>query len=321
METNLNLKFENYEEFKNFLKNNIGNYLPEDYMKYHVVDVVNLPKTQYDANEEAICFYDIRVIFDESKAGTPVISLKHLYETYKRHSFKHIVEGLKLMVLKNDECTDDKFILNKDNIISCICVAKDNKDMLSNCPHRNIFDLAIYYMGKQTNKEIDNREFSMGFLITNSHMEKFNTTEEELFNLSQQNNLNNYKIMSFYDAFIKHDEDDLIKNSIVYKLLGENFLKKINLVTSTMSVGGASIMANFDILKKISDKINDDFYIVPVTSGEFCTLPFSETKNIEIIKGTARMFREMLSSLPTDKLSNNIYRYNRKENNIFLYKD
>lgn len=319
METNL--KFENYEEFKNFLKNNIGNYLPEDYMKFHIIKVVKMPTSQLNSREEGLSFGDIRAIFDKSKAVAPTISIKHLYDIYKRHGFNQIVESLKCMLTEHDGFTSNSFIANEDNVIGCLCVTKDNKDMLDNVPHRNFFDLSLYYVGKQNNQiNIDeDKILNAGFLITNNHLEKFNISEQELFELSKRNIMNNYISSCFYNTFIKFGNEDLLKDSIVYRIFGETFLKKTYLLTSRNNLSGATVMTNFDILKSLSNEIDDDFYIVPVSEDAVFIYPFSETKNRDLIKGAATMFRDMTDEISDKKLTDSIYRYNRNENNIYIY--
>ena len=314
MKTNFNIKFSNYGEFRNFLLKELGEFLPKEYMENHIIRPVTIPTEQYGTGE-GICFMDVRGLFDKQKVTCPTLPIKHLYDMYKRDGFIHVVDGI-LHLIDNTSNQDDmdEFELSEETVVSSICSIKNNKELLSKVPHRKIFDFAIYYMGKFKD---GNGKYSTGFLITNEHLNKFNTTEDELFKYSMKGGKNNYRLVSFYNV-IKDEDCD---GSYMIALLGKKFLKNVYIVTSNYNIGGGSLMANINVLNEISQKMDDDFYIVPTTENEFVIFPYSIHKNKTLILNLKNMFRDMVNSNGKEELENNLYLYKRSENNIFIYAD
>lgn len=314
METNFNIKFSNYGEFRNFLLKELEDFLPRDYMEHHVIRSTTIPSEQYSGGE-GICFMDVRGVFDKDKAICPTLPIKHLYEIYKRSGFSHVVYGiLNLISSTSNEVNDiSNFELSEETVITNICSIEDNKDMLKNIPHRKIFNLAIYYMGKF--KDDDESSFSTGFLITNQELDRFNITEQELFKYAMANGKNNYRLISFYNAV----KDIPHENNYFCSLLGKKFIKNTYIVTNNFSMGGGSLIANFSVLKEIGDEIDDDFYIVPNTENEFIVFPYSTHKNKMLIQNLKNIFRNAVNTSSRVKLKDDLYLYKRSENNIFIY--
>ena len=315
METKVEFKFNNYDEFRSFIKSEISNILPRKYMKNRVVKFT----TNYIKSEgklECISFIDARGIFDETKTQVPTLAIKHLYIMYQRKGFNSVIENIKSAL--DDVSYDASDFENiKDSIIYEVCKTEGNEEFLKNVPHREIFDLSLYYNVILSDKKSDSGNVVSGCLLDYKYMNHLGKTEPELFDIATENCYKTKKIIPIFDSLIDNIISDYdIEKKIFYKA----YLSNVYVVTSKLGIDGLALMTNLKVLKELSEEVEDDFFIMPLDTQVFSIYPYSTSKNKEFLNGL-RKFLIKLSEISKESQINSLYLYKRSENNIFKYND
>lgn len=313
MKTKVEFKFNNYDEFRNFIKSEISNILPREYMKNRVVKFTKF-NMKSEGELECITFYDARIVFDETKNQVPTLPIKHLYTMYQKKGFDYVIENIKSVL---DNLSDDKtnFESIKDSIVYELCKTEGNEEFLKNVPHREIFDLSLYYNVMLSSDKSNDGSIISGCLLDNKYMENLGKTEAELFDIATKNSYKNKKIIPIFDTII----DSLISNDeFEKKIFYKAILSDVYIITSKMIIDGLALMTNPILLKELSQEINDDFFIMPLGIHDFVIYPYSMTKNIEILN-ELRNFLVSIGEISKESQIDGLYLYKRSENNIFKY--
>lgn len=315
METKVEFKFNNYNEFRNFIKSEISNILPREYMKNRVIKFSTI-HMKSEGELECISFIDARGIFDETKTQAPTLPIKHLYEMYKRKGFSIVIDSLKRVLtdVSNNLVTYENI---KDSIVYEICKTEGNEEFLKNVPHREIFDLSLYYNVILSDKKSDDGSLISGCLLDYKYMNNLGKTEAELFDIATENCYKNKKIIPIFDTIIENlISDDDITKKIFYKA----YLSNVYVVTSKLGVDGLALMTNPKVLKELSEEVEDDFYIIPLGTQDFAIYPYSISKNLEFLNGLKK-FLTKIGKIKNKSQIDGLYLYKRSENNIFKYNE
>ena len=134
----VNFKFNNYEEFREFILNELPNFMPKEYMRSRVMisDTIKIN----GRDREIISF--VRPINVEE--NIMAIAIKDLFHIYTKSDFNTMLNKIKNMANFTNENN-----MNKESIMSKvmfnICKKYDCKFDLNNRPYREVYDLIIYY--------------------------------------------------------------------------------------------------------------------------------------------------------------------------------
>ena len=225
----------------------------------------------------------------------------------------------------------------KDGLCFKLICAKKNKELLASVPYRRFHDLAIvfYYTvneapfyGKAT------------ILVRNSHMEKWKTNVDELWEIALKNTPVLYPaaITSMADV-MKEILTEGLKEDIAGARMGENeelfeekwieeLIDQMNadirkdripmyVLTNRKKLYGAACMLYPDILKKFSEKAGKDFYILPSSVHEVILVPADSGTDQESL-------REIVTDInrtqvaEEEVLADSVYFYSRSMDKILL---
>ena len=146
----------------------------------------------------------------------------------------------------------------------------DNND---NIIHSNKMDLTLIYIVTELS---DDRKYIMSYSITKEDLEKYNKTEDEIFQIAKQNieydrhrrvrTLKEdsiakemlYPLMNFPEGVALQSANALIEDSSQYY---DNILT----ITNKYNVYGSSYMFDFNLLREIKSRMNSNFYIIPMS--------------------------------------------------------
>lgn len=173
------------------------------------------------------------------------------------------------------------------NIKVIVVNRKRNKELIKNCPHRNVVDLAAIY-------KIDADEILGGY-VTKEVQHYLGVDEKDLFFFAKKNFLEKkpFKILDLEDIEnMKHltsEENDVAK-AILFK----------------------------SVLDEMAASMNDDIYIIPIDP---CDLLFVDSKcwkgkEWRLLKNLKESNEHILNE--ADFLSDNIYHYNREKRKLTL---
>ena len=134
----------NYEMFKGIVESELSNFLGEEYKDMKVV-----VQPTYKVNEikDAVTLLDTNT--NVTKSISPTLYLEEMYTLYK--SWENLPKVMKViadridkgMVIAPELLMKVDFDNAKDKIIWQIINADQNKELLADCPHRKINDLAV----------------------------------------------------------------------------------------------------------------------------------------------------------------------------------
>ncbi|MCR5481734.1 MAG: DUF5688 family protein [Clostridia bacterium] len=260
-----------YEEFKERIKNEILDYLPEFAEEGEVrIGIVNKVNQKLEALQ----------IFpggEKSNTISPNVYLEHVYDRYKKCSDMEetlektaeiIREGFKNV--KNLGPAD--FKMDPDSIVFMLMNRAKNEEYLRRIPHRDVLDLALVYR----------MIFSTGSnglvsaVIGKAQMEELGLNEEELYNLALKNSK---KIFPEKMRRVGEMLADMLNLGAARPGLpgSDNFDEEMKMplyvLSNSAGINGASAMLYEEVLEKCVSEIGDNVYILPSSIHEVLLLP------------------------------------------------
>lgn len=320
------MKINSFEEFKDYMKENIKNYMPEDYAD-SIVDIQQVTKN----NNLILNGLTIR---NEGQEMVPTIYLEGYYEEYRQgRELDSILNKisevyLNAEIMKQPFQFDDikEFNKIKDRIICKVVGVEANKERLQEMPHRIENDIALEY-----HILISNDNGNIGTVkITNEMCQMHGTNEEELHNISLCNTER-----LFPQTFRKME--DVIKDIMMREMfenpeLMTNDEKKMldgmfasaNTDNSSMyvlsneeGVDGAAVLFYPGIREEIAAKLGSDYFVLPSSLHETLIVP---NDGLMSPKELREMVKEVNATqvAPEERLTDNVYFYNRKTKELTI---
>ena len=286
----------NYEEFIEYVKNAVDEACAGE----HKVQIRKVVKNNG-------CEYRAVMIIREDEHAVPTIYLEEFYDKYQMGvSLDVIVSEIIDRDIRFSGTLDlpieEIFMFDKirDRIRCRIVNAETNSEILPEIPHRIEQDLAIeYYI------LVDSSKYGVSTaLIYNDNIERWNVTEEELFEIALQNMKDEASILDIYDIFSEE--------------LPETPGFAMYIVTNQRKIFGDMTIFLPDVLEKILDMLGD-FYILPSSVHEVIVLA---AENVDDEGYLLDMVWDVNSKhvAAEEFLSNNVYRYRKCRKSLELIK-
>jgi hypothetical protein len=305
-----------YEEFKTKVEEKFMEYIPDRYqhLKLEIIPVNKINK-EIDG---------IRLV-GKGVTVVPIIYVNQIYEYYKRcGSFDMSVEyAAKIMAEHMDEKFPKLAELSfekeyaKDKIVFQLINTEQNRKMLDDIPHRQFLDLSVIY---RLVVSVDDGKIG-STVINNDSVKLLNMTEEELFNNAARNTI------EMFPADVKTLEEVLkdiaIKDGMPEEIAGNMFSDSLPfyLISNDIGINGASVMLYERVLFDIASRLKEStLYILPSSIHEVIAVSASIDMELDEI---ASMVAEVNSDavLLEERLSNNIYIYDKEKRKISLATD
>ncbi len=299
----------NYEMFKGVIETELGNFLDDEFKDLKVV--IN-PVNKVNARLDAVMFYDEKS--DKEFSISPVIYLDSMFRYYERceslpEVMKEIASKVKEGVLEAPNIIDKLDLENsKDKIIWQLINTDQNKELLAECPHRDINDLSVIYR-----IVVDERDEMVASCIVNNNIAKvLGLSEQELYEIAAENTQNLYpvEIMGMNQMMKEMFMADGMPEEVADAMIGEmSEGEAMYVISNSRRVNGAVSMLYIDKLDELAEKLGDDLYILPSSLHEVLAVPAS----IGDPKTLANMVYEinMAQVSLEDRLSNQVYHYDR----------
>lgn len=178
-----------FEEFQEYVKDHIREYLPEEFANAEVS--IRTVKKLNGVTLQGLEIWTPEI--KQSTGVTPTIYLDGKYENYENGvELEVIMEHIGNLERQSMDLPEDVAEIKerykdvnyvKDRLIVSLINAERNVDILKDRPHRMLEDLAIVYK-VLVNKD----ETGTGTIpVTNSHMEYWGLTEEQLYETAIKN--------------------------------------------------------------------------------------------------------------------------------------
>lgn len=177
-----------------------------------------------------------------------------------------------------------------------------NKELLEDCPHRRLYDLAVTFRWVA---HIDNDGVSTS-LITNRQVKEWGVSVNDLVLAAQQNT------PRLFPAKIV-DIEEMLAGKMSFIL----YLSTIPMyiLTNEQEVNGASALLYGDVLKDFANKKGTDMYILPSSIHEVILLPSDRINDPTKLLSMVHDANTTVVSIG-DVLSDSVYYYDRKTDHI-----
>lgn len=301
------------EEFAEYVKSHILEYLPQSYAGSRIYLNGTLKN---NGNHKAGI-----VVAKPDEKVSPCIYLDSYYNMLSDAELDDIMKLIaKIRVKTETTCHEmeentpelfDHGLMEWDNvkerIFPRVVNTERNQEYLAEHPSREKADLSMHYRILVS----ANNEGTSTIGVTNDLMEKWGVTEEELFQAAQENEHN------FYPSMVKTIGD--IVASLGAELPDEcqGMPTKYNMyvITNSINQNGATAMFSDEPFAKLSAYLNTDLYILPSSIHEVIAVSTEGWWNPETL---AMMVRQVNaeSVAPEEQLSDHVYSYDREQHEL-----
>lgn len=293
-----------YGEFKEYIKNKIKDYLPQEYQNYEV-NILKGTKNNGVVKEG--------ISIRGKEPMVPLIYLESFFNAYQDGvKMEDIMRKISDAFLENCKPTwnfsvkDIPFEGIKDRIHPVVYNAALNQSMLGNIPHEIREDLAIVYRADV--KFPDNDSGSM--LINNALINYWGIDADILKEIAWDNMHSTYQ--PYFSSMA-----DLLKSYGLAKT--DMALENIGMyvLSNDRRCLGAAYMFDDKIMAEIADLLKSDLVVLPSSTHEVIILRAGEDTDFGCLR---EMVKEMNSTQlsPEEVLSNEVYLYDSQNQTITM---
>lgn len=263
-----------FDEFKQEIADNIKEYLPDKYAD----SMVQINAVQ--KNNETL---DALSVTSPDSNVSPTIYLNSFYEDYQNgRDMEDIIDSIADLRVEYEVNQDfdvssiTDFEKVSDKIAARLYGMEENEELLSVRPHTTMDDLAVTYCIMLGNNE----NGSMSVPITNQIMETWGVTQEDLQRLAKENcdTLTPSKFVSMNavmtDMMIPQIMDDYgISREEASQMINDMIPAddKMFVLTNEQKLNGAAALLDEKMMEQITEKVGNDFYILPSSVHEGAT--------------------------------------------------
>lgn len=308
-----------YNKFKAVVEREIVDYLPKEYGEYEIKSSkVFKTNTEKDA---------ITIIQKEGELTglAPNIYLDEEYEKYKltgnmEEILKGIGEKYEYAMKNAPEFASLAFTQDyvKEHLVMFMIHTEDNKELLSNSPHRNVVDCSVIY---KILHEID-RGGMKSSPVTNDIMEGLGMTEQELFDIASENTRKMLptKIQSMSEilGFMMADVPEDMRGMVTDDLIPQN--NSMMIISNEYGMHGAVNMLYDDNLHEVAERFGDDLYILPSSVHEVICIPARFAEDTQYLTDMVHEINMSVLS-QEDRLSNQVYHYDKEQRKLSMATD
>ena len=289
-----------YDEFKKEVMEDIKSYLPESYQDFDMeLQTIRKAGITYDGLIIKKCV--------EGASISPVLNLTDAYNEYKDgEPFEKVLERLVKIRTNNTPGFNFSDIMKlnkvKDKIMPKLINYEDNKDYLTGKPFTRMEDLAIVYAVR----------FAMGdwfgdAVITDELASAWGINYAELHKMAIKNLEDSpFVFTSLLSALMGSKDTEVIEdidikdNDMPYFILSNEHKTK-----------GAIMAINPAVMNRIVAHLGD-VYVIPSSVDEVIIIPKTFSDDIERLVTMVTRINES-EVAPEDRLSNNIYEWDKNE--------
>lgn len=310
----------NYEMFKGIVESEFKSFLSDEYKDAEVrIGKVNKVNRDLDSVTIVMPRDD-----GSNKSISPAIYINDMYESYKDSEDLQLVmkqAAAKMMgaISQGQEMMPmiENLMESKDKIVFQLINATQNAEMLKGVPHREFQDLAIVY---RIVVQITPHDGIASAMITDPLAESMGLSEEDLFNLAAENTKKIFpvKIQTMAEVLKGMFEKNGMPEEIIEEMIPQDEMQ-MYVITNEYNLNGAGAMLYEKELAELADKVGADLLILPSSIHEVIAIPDMGRDPKEL----ADMVREINASQVdiSERLSNQVYKYDRKERKLALATD
>lgn len=277
-------------------------------------------------------------VLKKGKNIAPTIYLNQFYDAYQEGECLGEIVRKVIQIIEENQVSKSlnvNFFLDykkvKKRLVLRLINLEENKELLKEVPYRKFMDLAVVCHCVIVTREIG----SGAILIQRQHMEAWNIDEETLFRDAfwASPRVEPYQIMKMgemlksilaekmiEEADIKDKDDEEARGMLDDRLEQmENEVDKMDIpmyvLTNYKRYYGAACIAYPQVVERIADMLQDDYYIIPSSVHEILFISKKDCIDSDRLN---RIIEDVNWSqvAEEDWLSNHTYLYSRKEKTL-----
>ena len=311
----------NYEEFKQEVADRIKDFLPE---KYTDADVSI--QTVVKNNDQKL---DGLMVKLEDSNIAPNIYLNQFFEQYENGRDMDDILANIVDVRTQHEVSQNfdvsrltDFDSVKDRITCRLINAEQNAEYLADKPHTMVEDLAVTYhiaIGKEESG-------TMSAPITNRLMEGYGVDVEQLHKIALENmdTLTPVSFKSMTETMVDMMLPDMMRSGMteeeardaVAAMIPPTPNEMMYVLSNEDKLNGAAVLLNDKAMDAITEKLGQDYYILPSSVHEVLIVPKTQEADLKTLEN---MVQEVNATqvAPEERLSDHVYAYDAKEHELF----
>ncbi len=276
-----------YGVFKNVIAERIKEFLPSVYSEFDV-NVMEVPKIN-GMREAMILEFES----DGCRMSGPNIYLDDFYIAFSEcRDLDEILQDIAEVIMeftgtqhfgKDREVKLDEY---KEYVVQMLINTGMNRELLKSAPHKEFLDLSLIYR-----LAIPDAGGFATALITYEMMDDMGLTIEELDELAEENSRRNLPTQLFRMG------------------------PELTMMTTEAKMYGAINLLRTDELKKLSDEMNANLYLLPSSVHDLMVLRDSKYSNENSLFDMLESGNNKCND-PDENLSYNIYYYDREKDDL-----
>lgn len=305
----------NYNEFLEYVQDNIKDYLPSTY-KDATVQIRSVKKNNG-------LELDGMTVNREDEVIVPTIYLNNRYDS--NASIEQVNETLKKLAEEyvehdNNVGIDVKSLIDyekmKDKCFLKVVNFKQNVGFLKDVPYKQFGDLAAFCQVMIG----ENNDGTMTMNVTDKYLERNQIEFEEVF----KNTLDNSsKILPYqFHSMSSIVQDIMDENNIDSEAIidPEEMGPSMYVMTNTLKMNGAATILYPGALENVGNKLHSDFYVLPSSIHEVIIIPkddsirYKELEEMVTAVNSSELAKEEI-------LSYKVYEYDRNTHELYISSD
>lgn len=292
-----------YEIFKCVVEDKFMGFLPEEYHD-QVLRIVSVNKINRTLDGLTVT-KDVPGV-----SVSPTIYVNDMYEDYlKTEDLDAILKMYAdLFVNSMNQMIDTPWIEDaefcKRNVIFNVINTAQNSTLLADVPHREFNDLSVIY------RVVVDLVQGITLILSNAHAGDLGLTEEMLYDLAM---VNTRRILPPVIGTLDNLMSDISPELTLVKRPLE--LQLFYIGNESAQYGAANMLYE-DIFDDLSEKIGTDLYIMPSSVHEVLAISVKRVDPTDLVQLVSFVNENALEL--KDKLSNQIYLYDRKQHKVML---
>ena len=254
--------------------------------------------------------YQGLTIQETEEVVAPCIYLEEFYEEYRKGEemdqvLERIRQEYRWAMERSSYYELDilQFEQVKDRIIFRLVNYERNKDVLAECPHIQMYDLALTFRWVA---HTDSIGISTA-LITNRELGFWNISLHELLLVAKENT------QRLFPPRIINMDEFLVRSG--KNAIGMEPGKIMYIMTNEQQVNGAAVLVYDGVLQQFADELQEDFYILPSSIHELILVPAGGFAGADRLLDLVKEANHSVVD-PVDLLSDSVYYYNRRNNRL-----
>ena len=305
------------EEFKQELIPWLENFLKEQYGDAHITIEPTEKTNQVLTGINCI-------IHNNGPICTPILYLENLYQRYCQcGDYEETLDGVKNAVvsaIENISPYEDNvrnFYKDHNNVYFHFIHTEQNKALLETMPHREFYDMSIVYRCFVFRDETGTATAQINHRLANL----MGLNEEELYQLAYENTRRLFPtsikpIKEVIEELQGGASDELVEALAEAEAQEE---PTFYVVTNQTRERGAVSILYTDELQKLAEKLECDLYLLPSSLHEMLAVP-EKYVELDTLKDMVYEVNQLVVEVE-DRLSNEVYKYDRNEQSIVQVTD